>query len=260
MPAVCAAGRNALPIDSIELGKIGTMTVRRLEDLQPDMQLEGVVTRIELYGAFVDVGAQKEGLIHISMLQKGNVKRVEDVVQSGQTVQVWVHRVDADAGRLELSMLKPVATKWKDITPGLTLTGKVVRLEGFGAFVDVGAERPGLVHISEMSNEYVRNPGDVVSVGDEVEVRVLDVDRKKRQIKLSMKAGEVIEEVEEDEPVEELPTAMELALRQAMDESTDAEGSNHQAAGKRETTRDEQEDILSRTLSQRVNTQASKKE
>ncbi|HEX9795498.1 MAG TPA: S1 RNA-binding domain-containing protein [Anaerolineales bacterium] len=236
------------------------MTVRRLEDLQPDMELEGVVTRTELYGAFVDVGADKDGLVHISMLQKGNVKRVEDVVQTGQQVQVWVHRVDAGAGRLELSMLRPVATKWKDIKPGLTLQGKVVRLEGFGAFVDVGAERPGLVHISEMSNDYVRSPGDVVSVGDEVEVRVLDVDRKKRQIKLSMKSVEVMEEIEEDEPVEELPTAMELALRQAMGEGAEADANNHQEGGKRGVNRDEQEDILSRTLSHRVNTQATKKE
>lgn len=236
------------------------MMVRRLEDLQPDMELEGVVTRTELYGAFVDVGADKDGLVHISMLQKGNVKRVEDVVQTGQQVQVWVHRVDAGAGRLELSMLRPVATKWKDIKPGLTLQGKVVRLEGFGAFVDVGAERPGLVHISEMSNDYVRSPGDVVSVGDEVEVRVLDVDRKKRQIKLSMKSVEVMEEIEEDEPVEELPTAMELALRQAMGEGAEADANNHQEGGKRGVNRDEQEDILSRTLSHRVNTQATKKE
>jgi len=219
-----------------------------------------VVTRTELYGAFVDVGADKDGLVHISMLQKGNVKRVEDVVQTGQQVQVWVHRVDAGAGRLELSMLRPVATKWKDIKPGLTLQGKVVRLEGFGAFVDVGAERPGLVHISEMSNDYVRSPGDVVSVGDEVEVRVLDVDRKKRQIKLSMKSVEVMEEIEEDEPVEELPTAMELALRQAMGEGAEADANNHQEGGKRGVNRDEQEDILSRTLSHRVNTQATKKE
>jgi ribosomal protein S1 len=224
------------------------------------MELEGVVTRTELYGAFVDVGADKDGLVHISMLQKGNVKRVEDVVQTGQQVQVWVHRVDAGAGRLELSMLRPVATKWKDIKPGLTLQGKVVRLEGFGAFVDVGAERPGLVHISEMSNDYVRSPGDVVSVGDEVEVRVLDVDRKKRQIKLSMKSVEVMEEIEEDEPVEELPTAMELALRQAMGEGAEADANNHQEGGKRGVNRDEQEDILSRTLSHRVNTQATKKE
>lgn len=219
-----------------------------------------MVTRTELYGAFVDVGADKDGLVHISMLQKGNVKRVEDVVQTGQQVQVWVHRVDAGAGRLELSMLRPVATKWKDIKPGLTLQGKVVRLEGFGAFVDVGAERPGLVHISEMSNDYVRSPGDVVSVGDEVEVRVLDVDRKKRQIKLSMKSVEVMEEIEEDEPVEELPTAMELALRQAMGEGAEADANNHQEGGKRGVNRDEQEDILSRTLSHRVNTQATKKE
>ena len=69
----------------------------------------------------------------------------------------------------------------------MQLKGKVVRLENFGAFIDIGAARPGLVHVSELSSDYVTNPADIVSVGDEVEVRVVELDRKKRQIRLSMK-------------------------------------------------------------------------
>lgn len=227
-----------------------------LTEFSPDLELQGTVTRTELYGAFVDVGAEREGLVHISMLKKGNVKRVEDVVETGQKVTVWVHRVDPDAGRLELSMIQPVALKWKEIKPGLQLEGKVVRLESFGAFVDVGAERPGLVHISELSTEYVRKPGDVVAVGDTVAVRVLDVDRKKRQIRLSMKPEEIIEQVEEEEPVEELPTAMELALRQALEEpkSTAGERQSQDSEGDK---RKDQEDLLLRTLEQRIRTKSS---
>ena len=80
-----------------------------------------------------------------------------------------------------------------------TVKGKIVRLEKFGAFVEIGAERPGLVHISEMAHGYVKVPGDVVKEGDEVEAQVLEVNRRKKQIKLSMKAllpepEEVVEE------------------------------------------------------------------
>lgn len=234
-----------------------------LNELEPDMKLEGTVTRTELYGAFVDIGAEREGLVHISMLRKGNVKRVEDVVEVGQDVEVWVHRVDPEESRLELSMLKPVDLKWKDIEPGMTLRGKVVRLESFGAFVDVGAERPGLVHVSELSTEYVPKPSDVVSVGDQVDVRVLDVDRKKRQIKLTMKE-EVEEEdfVEEEEPEEEMPTAMEVALRQAMEETQDEKenGASVPTRSKKKEQDEQREDILLRTLQQRMKTQSSSKE
>ena len=154
-----------------------------LKDLKPAMKLEGRVTKTDLMGAFVDVGAECDGLIHISKIKDGQVNRVEDVVEVGQEVEVWVHRVDSKTGRLELSMLKPILLKWKDIKTGEHLKGKIIRIENFGAFVDVGAERPGLVHISEMSNDYVNDPSEIVSLGDEVEVNVIEVDRKKRQIR-----------------------------------------------------------------------------
>src|SRR5690606_17629999 len=99
---------------------------------------------------------------------------------------------------------------------GDTLEGQVERLENFGAFIDIGAERPGMVHVSEMAEGFVKSPSDVVKVGDKVEVRVLKVNRKKRQIDLSMKpVPEPMEQLpEEDE--EELPSAMAIALRRAM--------------------------------------------
>ncbi len=229
---------------------------RRLAELVPGMALEGAVTKVELFGAFVDVGAERDGLVHISMLRKERVNRVEDVVHVGQHVEVWVQTVDAVGGRLELTMIRPVGLKWKDIKPGLRLKGTVVKLEKFGAFVDVGAERPGLVHISEMSNEYVSNPAEVAREGQEVDVAVIDVDRKKRQIRLTMKpsALEQAEVEAEAEPEEAaVPTAMELALRQAMDDA--GESLSQPAPGRRSSrprARKAQEDILARTLKQRI--------
>lgn len=230
-----------------------------LKDLQPNQELTGRVTRTELYGAFVDVGAEKEGLVHISMLKKGRVNRVEDVVEPGKEVNVWVHRVDINAERLELTMIRPVDLKWQDIKPGMHLKGTVVRLENFGAFVEVGAERPGLVHVSEMSTDYVKSPSNVVSVGDEVEVAVLDVDRKKRQIRLSMKAMDEQEMVEEDtEPEVPQATAMEVAMRRALEQNDNGESPGSSSPAETKRSRETQDDILRRTLQQRLKTGAGK--
>ena len=231
----------------------------KLVDIKPSMKLDGRVTKLGLFGAFVDVGAECDGLVHISMVKQGHVNRVEDVLQVGQEVEVWVHRVDPNADRLELTMIKPIMLKWNKIKPGLKLKGKVIRLEKFGAFVDVGAERPGLVHVSELSTEYVSDPSDIVKVGDEIEVSVVDINRKKRQIRLSMK--EAAFEVEDDEEAtEELPTAMEFALRQALEHTEDDQSviqpipHSHQKKERKEL-----EDILDRTLKHRVRTASSNK-
>ncbi|NIS82143.1 MAG: S1 RNA-binding domain-containing protein [Anaerolineales bacterium] len=227
-----------------------------LSDLKPTMKLEGRVTKTELFGAFVDVGAERDGLVHISMLKPGGVYRVDDVVREGQVVEVWVHRVEPENGRLELSMLKPIMLKWKDIKKGMKLKGKVVRLESFGAFIDVGAERPGLVHVSEMSSDYISNPSDMVNVGDEVKVSVIDVDRRKRQIRFSMKETMIGIEPEEEEPAEEMPTAMELALREALEQSDNSseKPGTDSLPGKKQVKDQELEDILARTLKHRVRT------
>jgi ribosomal protein S1 len=165
----------------------------KLTDLKPKMKLTGKVTKIELFGAFVDVGLETLGLIHISKLQRGQVNKVEDVVKEGEEIDVWVDKVTPDKDRLELTLIRPIQLSWNDIKPGLKKKGTVVRLETFGAFVDIGAERAGLVHVSEMSSEYISDPKELIKQGDEIDVIVLDVDRKKRQIKLSIKAAEEAE-------------------------------------------------------------------
>ncbi|MBN1267269.1 MAG: S1 RNA-binding domain-containing protein [Anaerolineales bacterium] len=232
------------------------LTKITLKDLQPKMQLKGIVRKTELFGAFVDVGAEADGLVHISMLQRGHVNRVEDVVESGQEVEVWVRKVDPATGRLELSMIKPVLLPWKAVKSGMKVKGTVIRIESFGAFVDIGAERPGLVHVSELSDEYVRDPSELVSVDQEIDVTILDVDRKKHQIRLSMKQSEALDTEEEQDEVEEEPvaTAMEIALRKALQES-DADPAPMDAAPSSTPAKkssDELEDILSRTLKHRV--------
>lgn len=235
----------------------------------------GTVVKTTLAGAVIDIGIGTPGVVHISQLQADPVNRVEDVIQPGQSVEVWVHRVVPKKNRIELTMIKPLDFDWRDLEKDLVVKGKVTRLEKFGAFVDIGAERPGLVHISEMTYEYIKDPSDVVKEGDEVEVKVLEVNRQKRQIKLSMKALEEppVKEVKEtkaarpaeqptqaaaEEPKEEAtPTAMEAALREAMERSKEKRGvQTSERGGKRKgkAAGNELEQILSRTLHQKVKT------
>ena len=250
-------------------------------ELKPKTKLTGKVVKTTLAGVLVDLSMEIPGIIHISQLSETAVKRVEDVVQVGQSIDVWVRKVKAD--RVELTMIEPVGMDWRELKPELILKGKVVRLETYGAFVEIGAERPGLVHISEMAHGYVKTPGDVVKEGDEIDVMVLDVDRKKKQIRLSMKAvlPKPEEKVEPEIPVaaprtdrkrgnkkgkqhadsydmpaeppsEPEPTVFELAWQAALDRAK----AEKAAKGKKANKSDDhtQDDILKRTLKNRLPT------
>src|ERR1051325_7825334 len=178
-----------------------TPEIASIPTLEPKTKLSGKVLKTTLAGALVDVGQNIPGVIHISQLSENAVNKVEDVVKEGQVVDVWVRRVKKD--RIELTMIEPLALEWKEIEPEMVVKGKVVRLEPYGAFVDIGAERPGMVHVSELAHGYVKTPSEIVKEGDEVEAKVIDVDRKKKQIKLSMKALEP--EIEEFKPAKREP-------------------------------------------------------
>lgn len=223
-----------------------------IDQLNPGTELTGTIKRIELYGAFVDIGIGTDALLHISQLGKPNVRNVEDIVKVGEQHPVYVLKVDKEQGKVALSLVKPPAVNWDSIQEGDLLEGEVVRVENFGAFVDIGTERPGMVHVSEMADGYVKSPSDKVKVGDKVQVRVLKVNRKKRQIDLTMKSPEEkvdLPAMEEEE--EDLPTAMALALRKAMSESSGDERYTRRESvrrNERNKRNREQEDILSRTL------------
>ncbi len=223
----------------------------RLDELKPKMELTGTVKKIELFGAFVDVGVGRDGLVHISALKPERVNNVSDVVKEGDTVTVWVKKVDAEQGRLDLTMIKPLGVEWGELKRGQRFTGKVVKLEKFGAFVDIGAERPGLVHISEVAAYRVEDIKEALKDNQEVQVQVLGVDPRKKQIKLSIKAvelAEMSEAEEEDESPEANLTAMQLAFKRAQDAARAAS----RAKGKNDRRdRVVQEDLLSRTLANR---------
>jgi small subunit ribosomal protein S1 len=245
--------------------------ITKITDVKRKMQFTGTVIKTSLAGAVVDIGLEMPGVVHISQLQKDPVNRVEDIVQVGQQVKVWVKRIEPKRDRLELTMIEPLPLEWREIERGMVIKGKVTRIEKFGVFVEIGAERPGLVHVSEITHEYIKDPKQEVQEGDEVEVKVLEVNRRKKQIKLSMKALEDKPIVEEkpvqkkkgkpaptnapEEKEEAIPTAMEMALREAMEKTQSGVVEEEvQTKSKSSNADRELDQILSRTLEHKVKT------
>ena len=237
--------------------KDGMVALTRIEpppldwqDLQRGLKLTGKVVKVEDFGVFVDVGAPKDGLVPIGSMSRTRVNKPSDLVKEGDEVTVWVVKASRKDNRIGLSMVEPPAVDWSDIRNGQVFNGKVTRLERFGAFIDIGAEREGMVHVSEMGAGYIGQPSDIVKVGEEVEVRVLEVNPRKRQIKLTMKfdAAETLAELDEEETPALTPMqmAVKAAQRQARAESAAA----RTVVKSRVEQRTEHEDIFSRTIRQ----------
>jgi predicted RNA-binding protein with RPS1 domain len=151
-------------------------------------------------------------------------------------------------------MIEPLALEWREIRKGMVIKGKVVRLEKFGAFIEIGAERPGLAHISELSHEYIQTPEDAVKVGDEIDVQIIDFSRRKKQIKLSLKALQdeprpvKEEEVKEEEEAAPALTAMEIAYQKALADNDNDSTEKNITDSAESKSKSEQEEIIARTL------------
>jgi small subunit ribosomal protein S1 len=161
-----------------------------LEGLQKGERRKGTVSSIVNFGAFVDLGGV-DGLVHVSELSWKHVDHPQEVVAVGQEVEVEVLDVDLERERVSLSLKATQEDPWKEFErtsqAGAIITGQVTKLVPFGAFVRVAHGIEGLVHISEISHEHVDTPESVLSVGDEVQVKVIDVDISRRRVSLSMR-------------------------------------------------------------------------
>jgi small subunit ribosomal protein S1 len=180
----------------------------KLAALRVGDNVEGTVTGMAPFGVFVDIGVGKDGLVHVSELAEGRVEKAEDVVQVGQTYTFKVLEVDAAGARISLSLRRAQrGQKLQQLEKGQILEGTISGLAPFGAFVDIGVGRDGLVHISELSNTHVARVEDVVKVGDKVQVRVLDVDPQSKRISLSLRLEDTPRELppREERPREERP-------------------------------------------------------
>ena len=161
-----------------------------LDGLQKGERRKGTVSSIVNFGAFVDLGGV-DGLVHVSELSWKHVDHPQEVVTVGQEVDVEVLDVDLERERVSLSLKATQEDPWKEFErtskAGAIISGQVTKLVPFGAFVRVAHGIEGLVHISEISHEHVDTPESVLSVGDEVQVKVIDVDISRRRVSLSMR-------------------------------------------------------------------------
>lgn len=177
-----------------------------LDSLQAGQVIEGTVQRITDFGAFVDIGGI-DGLVHISQLSYEHVDKPSEVVEEGQKVQVKVLSVDRDNERISLSIKETLPGPWSNISEkapkGSSLNGVVKRLVSYGAFVELFPGVEGLVHISQISHKHIGTPHEVLKEGQEVQVKVLDVNEQDQRLSLSIK--ELQEREQEDVIDYELP-------------------------------------------------------
>lgn len=162
-----------------------------LENLKPGITIQGIITNICDFGAFVDLGGI-EGLIHISELSWGRVEHPAEVLNSGQTVTVYVMSLDKDAGRVALSIKRLLPDPWATVEQryqvGQQVYGLITSVVDFGAFACLEEGLEGLIHISELAEGHFLHPRNVVQEGDQVTVRILNIDSRARRIGLSLRA------------------------------------------------------------------------
>ncbi len=191
-----------------------------LESLQKSERRKGTVSSIVNFGAFVDLGGV-DGLVHVSELSWKHVDHPSEVVSVGEEVEVEVLDVDLERERVSLSLKATQEDPWKEFerkyAAGEIIDGQVTKLVPFGAFVRVAQGIEGLVHISELSDQHVDTPESVLSVGDQVRVKVIEVDVPRRRISLSMRqVGAAMPkpatEIEEETAAGPAPSEAEAAL------------------------------------------------
>jgi ribosomal protein S1 len=199
--------------------------------LQPGSVVQGTVTKVEPFGAFVDVGGV-EGLLHVSQMSWKRVEKPEEVVKVGDVLKVQVLEVSEDGKRIGLGTKQLTEDPWLAFTrqnqPGKVLQGTVTRLAPYGAFVEVAEGVEGLAHVSQLSTNQVRHPKEVVKEGQALAVRIVNVDPAQRRIGLSLlteRGDRITDDVADDATIRAVvertrdvpePTLGDL-LRQAME-------------------------------------------
>lgn len=235
-----------------------------VKTLAVGQEVEGVVKRVTEFGAFIDIGVGRDGLVHVSEMAQGRVSKPSDVVKEGDKVRVWIKELDREKNRISLSMIEPGTMTLRDLEEGSTVRGRVTRLERYGAFVDIGVGRDGMLHVKEMGRGFVEKPEDVVNIGDEIDVQVIGLDRRRGRIDLSIKellppAPEGASAVAPAQAMtrdEELPVVVEdqflspfeAALQQAKGEGGARRRDRKKKGRTWEVEEEEEEDLIQRTI------------
>ncbi len=168
-----------------------------LKDIEAGQTRKGVVKRLTNFGAFVDLGGL-DGLLHVSELGWQRVDHPSDVVQEGQEIEVYVLSVDRDKEKISLSLKELLPDPWQEAIKkyevNSIITGKVVRIVSFGAFVELEPGLDGLVHISKISKQRIDTVSDVLEVGQEIQAKIMSIDVERKRISLSIKDALIDEE------------------------------------------------------------------
>lgn len=177
-------------------------------EVEVGKRYQGVVKSLTSYGAFVDLGGV-DGMVHISELSWLRIKHPSDVVKVGDVLDVYVKDIDTENKKISLGYKKTEDNPWevlkRDYEIGSVVTAKVVSMTAFGAFAQIIPGVDGLIHISQISNERINKPQDVLTIGQEVQVQITDIDFDKKRVSLSMKAllDDSAEEAAEEVPAED---------------------------------------------------------
>lgn len=173
--------------DNIEIGK----------------KYEGIVTSLSTYGAFVEIEDNVQGLLHISEMSWAKNVKPEDIVKQGQKIEVTVIDLDKENKRLKLSYGDKGPNPWNDIDKKYKINDivkvKITKIMPFGAFAELEQGIEGLIHISQISNKKIANPEEVISQGQEVEAKIIEMNKEQERIELSIK------KVEEENQISEIP-------------------------------------------------------
>ena len=204
------------------------------DSLHVDDIVEGKVMRFTDYGAFVDLGGI-DGLLHISEISWGKLKHPQEVLKIGDIVKVKILSMNREKGKISLGLKQTMPEPWSVIEEnyqvGQVVSGKVVQIKEYGAFVELEPGLDGLVHISEVANKRVNDISEELTVGQTVEAKILDIDTERKRISLSIKQAlpaeaEEAEEAEEapaEAEAEEAPTAEAVAEAEAAEEVQETE-------------------------------------
>ena len=180
--------------------------------------IEGTVKNVTDFGAFIDLGGA-DGLLHISEMSWGRVESPKKVFKVGDVVKVFIK--DIKETKIALSMKFPDENPWNDaankFAVGTIITGTVARMADFGAFVELAPGVDALLHVSQIAREHIEKPSDVLSIGQEIEAKIVDFNEEERKISLSIKAllnaepASVREEEEVEEEAAETTEAVDTA-------------------------------------------------
>lgn len=186
----------------IMVAKRAELQKELFERIHPGDVVEGTIKNVTDFGAFIDLGGA-DGLLHISEMSWGRVESPKKAFKAGEKLKVLIKDINGD--KIALSLKFPETNPWKDAAEkyaaGNVVKGKVARMTDFGAFVELEPGVDALLHVSQISKEHVDKPADVLTIGQEIEAKVVDFNEEDKKISLSMKALQAQEEAAEDAPV-----------------------------------------------------------